>query len=67
MYSILIKEGSKTFIYDTDESTGTVFAGTLAETQARYTALLAQYPSSKLTVVHNTTISSEFTITDVAE
>ena len=65
MYSILIKDGSKTFVYDMDAETGSPFAGTLEETKARYTVLLASYPSSKLVVVHNTTVTSELTIADV--
>lgn len=65
MYSILIKNGSTSYVYDTDAETGDVFAGTIEETKARYTELLKSFPSSQLVVVHNTTITSEYTITDV--
>ena len=64
MYSILIKNGSKTYIYDADEE-GEIFTGDLAETKARYVELLAEYPSSKLVIVHNTTITDDITIADV--
>lgn len=64
MYSILIKNGSKTYIYDADEE-GVIFTGDLAETKARYVELLAEYPSSKLVIVHNTTITDDITIADV--
>lgn len=65
MYSILIKTGSKNYIYDADEE-GVIFTGDEAETKARYLELLAEYPSSKLVVVHNTTIADDITITDVS-
>ena len=63
MYSILIKDGSKTYIYDANEE-GEVFVGDEAETKARYLELLAEYPSSKLVIVHNTTVTDDITITD---
>lgn len=65
MYSILIKTGNTTYIYDTDEETKVVFAGDLTETKERYIELLKKYPSSKLVVVHNTTVTNELTIADV--
>ena len=64
MYSILVKTGSKTFVYDASEETG-VFSGDEAETKARYLELLAQYPSSELVIVHNVTVTNELTIADV--
>lgn len=63
MYSILIKDGSKTYVYDANEE-GEVFVGDEAETKARYLELLAEYPSSKLVIVHNTTVTDDVTITD---
>ena len=63
MYSILIKDGSKTYFYDANEE-GEVFAGDETETKARYLELLAEYPSSKLVIVHNTTVTDDITITD---
>lgn len=65
MYSILIKNGNNTFIYATDETTGEAFAGSLADTKTKFNELLQKYPISKLTVVHNTTISADLSITDV--
>lgn len=66
MYSILIKTGSKSFEFDASEETG-VFTGNEAETKARYLELLAEYPSSKLIIVHNVEVTSELTLTDVTE
>lgn len=66
MYSILIKGGNNTFIFATDETTGDVFTGSLADTKTKFTELLQKYPISKLTVVHNTTITNDMTIVDVA-
>ena len=65
MYSILIKNGNNTFIFASDETTGDVFAGSLAETKTKFTELLQKYPISKLTVVHNTTVTNDMTIVDV--
>ena len=65
MYSILIKTGSKNYIYDADDE-GVIFTGDETETKARYEELLAEYPSSKLVVVHNVTVANDLTITDVS-
>lgn len=65
MYSILIKTGSNTYTYYADEETKVVFAGDLTETKELYIELLKEYPSSKLVVVHNTTVTNELTIADV--
>ena len=65
MYSILIKVSSKNFIYDADEE-GVIFAGDETETKRRYLELLAEYPSSKLVIVHNVEVTNDLTITDVA-
>jgi len=64
MYSILIKVSSKNFMYDASEE-GVVFAGDETETKARYIELLAEYPSSKLVIVHNVTVTNDLTIADV--
>ena len=66
MYSILIKSGNNTFVFATDETTGDIFTGSLAETKSKFTELLQKYPISKLTVVHNTTVTNDMTIFDVA-
>lgn len=65
MYSILIKNGTSTFIYAVDDTTGENFAGSLAETKTKFMELLEKYPISKLTVVHNTTVTNDMTIADV--
>lgn len=64
MYSILIKVGSKNYEFDADDE-GVVFTGNAEETKARYAELLEQYVSSKLVIVHNTTLTNELTIADV--
>lgn len=65
MYSILIKNGTNTFVYATDEVSGDVFAGTLAETKEKFNSLLQKYPISKLVIVHNTTVTTDLAIVDV--
>lgn len=65
MYSIQIEKGTNTFSYALDETTGEKFAGSLADTKAKFMELLNKYPLSKLTVVHNTTVTNDMTITDV--
>lgn len=65
MYSILIKNGTNTFIYATDEVSGEVFAGTLAETKEKFNTLLQKYPISKLEIVHNCTVTADLSIVDV--
>lgn len=65
MYSILIKNGTNTYIYATDEVSGDVFAGTLVETKEKFNALLQKYPISKLVIVHNCTVTADLSIVDV--
>lgn len=65
MYSILIKNGTNTYLYATDEVSGDVFAGTLAETKEKFNALLQKYPISKLIIVHNCTVTADLSIVDV--
>lgn len=65
MYSILIEKGTNTFGYALDETSGEKFSGPLADTKAKFMELLNKYPISKLTVVHNTTVANDMTITDV--
>ena len=70
MYSILIKQGDKTYIYATvknEQEEDVVFAGNEAETKEMYASLLERYPSSKLVIIHNTEVTSTLTITDVTE
>lgn len=66
MYSILIKSGNNTFVFATDETTGDVYTGNLGETKSKFAELLQKYPISKLAVVHNTTVTNDMTIEDVA-
>lgn len=65
MYSILIKNGTNTYIYATDETTGEAFAASLADTKTKFMELLEKYPISKLIIVHNTTVTNDMTIADV--
>ena len=64
MYSILIKTGSKTYEYDADDE-GVVFTGDETEIKARYLELLESYPSTKLVIIHNVTVTNDLTIADV--
>lgn len=67
MYSILIrdeKEASK-WSYALDENEA-VWEGTNEEARAKVQALLATIVLSRIKVVHNTTLTAAFTITDVA-
>ena len=65
MYSILVKTGTNTYTYALDDTTSEVFAGSLADTKQKFMDLLEKYPISKLTVVHNTTVTNDMTIADV--
>lgn len=69
MYSILIKTGDKTYIYAVVDNEGVeeIFTGNATETKEFYTELLTKYPSSKLVVIHNVEVTSEYTLTDVTE
>lgn len=67
MYSILIYDGTaKTWSFhkDADEA---VYVGTLAETQDEVKKLLNTVTLNKIKVVHNTTLTANFTIADVTE
>lgn len=65
MYSILVNKGNNIFAYALDDTTEQPFAGSLAETKEKFNELLQKYPISKLTVVHNTTVTNELSIVDV--
>ena len=65
MYSILVKIGTDTFKYASDEVSGENFAGSLVETKEKFNELLQKYPISKLVIVHNTTVTSDLSIVDV--
>lgn len=65
MYSILVEKGTNAYNYALDDTTGEKFSGSLAETKEKFMELLNKYPISKLTVVHNTTVTNDMTITDV--
>ncbi|MCR5621400.1 MAG: hypothetical protein K6G18_06045 [Treponema sp.] len=64
MYSILIRNGDKSYIYHMNAD-GSVFAGDSEATTAKVRELLATYPIGKLVVVHNVTMTSDVTLTDV--
>jgi len=64
MYSILIKNGEKSYVYFTNTD-GTVFAGDETAVQTKLSELLNDYPLGKIVVVHNVTVSADFTIQDV--
>ena len=63
MYSILIKNGEKSYVYFTNTD-GTVFAGDETAVQTKLSELLNDYPLGKIVVVHNVTVSADFTIQD---
>lgn len=65
MYSILIKNGEKSFIYYLNAD-GTVFSGDETAVKAKLQELLETYALGKLAVVHNVNLSADFTIEDVA-
>lgn len=66
MYSILIrdeKEPSKwTFYLDENEA---VWEGSKADAQTEITKILATVTLGRIKVVHNTTLTGSFTVTDV--
>ena len=67
MYSILIrdeKDPSK-FSYYLDENEA-VWEGSKEDAQAEVTKILATITLSRIKVVHNTTLTGSFTVTDVA-
>lgn len=65
MYSILIRNGEKSYIYATNTD-GSVFAGDSDAAKARVSELLETYPAGKLVVVHNVTLTADFTLEDVS-
>ena len=65
MYSILIKNGEKSYIYCTNTD-GTVFAGDSEAAKTKVQELLETYPLGKIVVVHNVTMTADFTLEDVA-
>ena len=64
MYSILIRTGDKSFVYYTNPD-GQAFAGDSEAAREKVRELLATYPIGKLVVVHNVTMTSDVTLTDV--
>ena len=64
MYSILIKNSDKCWFYNTNDD-GSVFKGDSTATKARVQELMATYPLGKIAVVHNVTLTADFTIEDV--
>lgn len=65
MYSILIKNGEKSYSYCLNQD-GTQFSGDEAAVKTKLTELLETYALGKLSVVHNVKLSADFTIEDVA-
>lgn len=65
MYSILIKNGEKSFIYYLNAD-GTVFSGDSEAAKAKVQELLETYPLGKIVVVHNVNMTADFTLEDVA-
>ena len=64
MYSILIKNGEKSYVYYTNPD-GSVFAGDSEAVKTKVAELLETYPLGKIAVVHNVTLTADFTIEDV--
>lgn len=64
MYSILIKNSEKNYSYHTNTD-GTIFAGDSETVKAKLVELLNSYPFGKLVVVHNVTLTADFTLEDV--
>ncbi len=64
MYSILIKNGEKSFFYHLNAD-GTVFSGNSEAAKAKVQELLETYPLGKIVVVHNVNITSGITLEDV--
>lgn len=64
MYSILIKNGEKSYVYFTNAD-GTVFAGDTNAVKDKMAELLNDYPLGKIVIVHNVTVTADFTIQDV--
>ena len=65
MYSILIKTGEKSYSYYMNPD-GTQYKGDTETTKEKIQELLGTYSLGKLEVVHNVTLTSEFTLEDVA-
>ena len=63
-YSILIKNGEKSYVYYMN-SDGEVFAGDSEATKAKVTELLEVHPVGKIKVVHNVTLTADIGIVDV--
>lgn len=66
MYSILILQSNKSYLYATN-SDGSKFTGDLASAQAKVQSLMSIYPFGSLVVVHNTSMTTSVEITDVTE
>ena len=67
MYSILVKLGNNSFAYVIDDATNNPYVGDVDEVKAKLLELLNTNPLSKLIVVHNTTITNNLVIEDVAD
>lgn len=66
MYSILILQSNKSYLYATN-SDGSKFTGDLTSAQAKVQSLMSIYPFGSLVVVHNTSMTASVEITDITE
>lgn len=66
MYSILILQTNKSYLYATN-SDGTRFAGDLTATQEKVRDLMEKFPIGSIVVVHNTTLTATIEIADVTD
>ena len=64
MYSILIKNGEKSYIYALNDD-GSVFRGDSDAVRERLAGLAESHPLGRLSVVHNVTLGADFSIEDV--
>lgn len=65
MYSILIKGSTSMYSYATNAD-GTTFAGDAEAVRTKLSELGQTKPLGNLVVVHNVTLSADFTLEDVA-
>lgn len=64
MYSILIRNGEKSYVYLTNDD-GSVFKGDTEATKAKVKELMDTYPLGKIEVVHNVTLTADLALEDV--
>lgn len=66
MYSILILQSNKSYLYATNTD-GTRFVGDLTAAQTKVRELMDKYPIGSIVVVHNTELTATIEIADVVE